>query len=251
MSSAMSAYERSRTWRSTTATRWRGGNDRTALQSGSSASNGPRSVVTVSGRSSLGTARRARSTVMIDRLAGGDRQDPPVEFRAVGESPVGLERRQERLLEDVVGVLGTHRDHQEAVHRRPVRLQERLERGDRTSPRSRPIAHRSPSSSCDPSRPPSLVNNAWGTRDVKWNREAVPSTWPSASIKSDGCSLSKTRSIQRRRAPGSPVWCASTVATGWSSPRPMATPTGRTPSPTPSRPCSRRRAPRRGSPRSP
>jgi hypothetical protein len=85
-----------------------------------------------------------RSTVMVDRLSGGDRQDPAVELGAVRDPPVGPERRQERLLEDVIGVLGTHRDHQEAVHRRPIRVQERLERRDRT-PCSRPMrAHRHP-----------------------------------------------------------------------------------------------------------
>ena len=150
ISSAISSYGRSSTWRWTTATRCLGGRDRTAAHNGSWVSVGAgvaaRAGARGSGTSSTGTGAPAARPMVVDRLPRGDREDPTVELRPVRDARVGAQRRQERLLEAVVGVARPHRHGQEPVDGGAVRLEERPERRDRRAaahgrPRSR-RAHR-------------------------------------------------------------------------------------------------------------
>ena len=66
--------------------------------------------------------------MVIDRLPGGDPQDPPVEPRCIREPRIRPERRDERVLEAVVGLVGPDSRHEEAIDGAPMLLQEIAER---------------------------------------------------------------------------------------------------------------------------
>jgi len=72
----------------------------------------------------------AARPVMVDRLARGDPQQPAVQVLAVPQPWIGPQRRQERLLEDVVGLDRPDRRPAEPVDDGPMGIQQVLERRD-------------------------------------------------------------------------------------------------------------------------
>ena len=70
----------------------------------------------------------AGGPMVVDRLPRGDPQDPPVEPRGIREPRIRPERRHERVLEAVVGLVRTDGRHQEPIDGSPVLLQEFVER---------------------------------------------------------------------------------------------------------------------------
>jgi len=79
----------------------------------------------------LGVGNRLGGTcalpVRIDRLAGCDREQPRANGPGVSHLVEGSQRRDHRLLEDVLGPVGSGLGSTEAKHGRPVGLQHPLE----------------------------------------------------------------------------------------------------------------------------
>jgi hypothetical protein len=67
--------------------------------------------------------------VVVDRLAVGDRDQPAAQVAVVLELRVGTQRRQERLLEAVLGALAPDRPAQHGHHLGRVLVDQDLERG--------------------------------------------------------------------------------------------------------------------------
>ena len=135
IAAAISRCARSARKRSTTAERCRGGSSPTARHSSRRAvarrtrARGASSAST----SATGSARRARRAVRVERLAVRDRQHPRPQVRAGAQARVGAQRRDERLLEAVLGLVAPDRRDQKAPHDLAVRRRGRPGRGEGAS----------------------------------------------------------------------------------------------------------------------
>ena len=104
--------------RSTTAERWRAGSSPTASHSVSSRGRGAggrrRGDVETSAISATGTARARARAMRVERLAVRDRQHPRPQVRVRAQARIGAQRRDERLLEAVLGLAAPDRGDQKA-----------------------------------------------------------------------------------------------------------------------------------------
>jgi hypothetical protein len=144
----------------------------------------PRVVHRTIGRIVGGQRPSAHAPVVVDGLAARDRQDPTVQLVRLANPGVGPQRGAERLLEDVVGVLRPDRHRQEPMHRRPVGLEERLERREAcTSCHQRFLGARPARSSRRPGRA-ATASRSRRTRSIlaRWDRSAILRTQASSSI---------------------------------------------------------------------
>ena len=71
------------------------------------------------------------AAVVVDRLVVGDGEQPGVEVAGVRQSVVGAERRDERVLENVLGVVRADRGDEVSEHVGRVLLEHLLERWKR------------------------------------------------------------------------------------------------------------------------
>ena len=98
----------------------------------------PAASIPILSSASPGTASRARRPQTIQRLATGDGKQPPPQIATVPQARIGLQGRQQSVLQAVIRLRPPHVPNQEPAQTRSMLIQQPLKRRKTHTPIKRP-----------------------------------------------------------------------------------------------------------------